>query len=132
MRQLPVVRFHLAGQAFAVEAAQVAGMVAEPEQGIHVADLLGLARQESAPLRWLSIHRGDARPVALAVEEPVRLAPLPAEQIHPLPPLLAARHCLPGLRAIALEQDGLTLLLDLQGAYAKRITENNIEAEIQP
>ena len=128
---LPVVRFTLAGWPFAVEAAQVAGMLAIPEKGIHAASLLGLPRAEHVSLRWLAIRCADATTIALAMEEPIKLEPIPVEAIQPLPHLLAARHQLPGLLALALEDNELTLLLDLQ-AVCKQTTENNIEMEIQP
>ncbi len=47
----------------------------------------------------------------LLVGTPVELASLSAASIHPLPPLLAARCKLPGLRALALEQDAQAVIL---------------------
>lgn len=48
----------------------------------------------------------------LPVGQPVELRTLPAAGIHPLPPLVAAFGTLRGLRGLAWEPDGLTLLLD--------------------
>jgi hypothetical protein len=107
---LPVVRFSAgAGVRLAMEARQVAAMLAAPEPGtevVTVETLLGLAPAEDGNRRWL---RCAGR--CLEVSEPVALASLSAAAIHPLPPLVAARLALRGVRALALEGDGVTLLL---------------------
>lgn len=115
-RSLPVVRFRAGGHEMAVEATAIAAMRLAPEPGaLAVEDLLGLDRAEAGPRRWLMVRSRDGER-CVEVGEPVRLDSLPAESIHPLPALAAARQSLRGVKAVALGQDGLVLVVDLAEA----------------
>ncbi|MDR3369135.1 hypothetical protein [Rhodoferax sp.] len=72
---------------------------------------LGLAPPAGAtPRQYLELKRAqDVREVLVGA--PVELVTLPASSIYPLPPLLAARCKLHGLRALALEQDAKAVVL---------------------
>lgn len=59
----------------------------------------------------LLIKTGDDE-VAVRVMDPVQLQHLPHAAPPPLPGLIAARHALTGLRALALVPQGLVLLVD--------------------
>lgn len=115
---LEVVAFSAGGYRFAVEAGQVrASHLPQAGDGSpSMAALLGLAEAGGTPgagKQLLTIKQRTADRT-FAVDAPVRLLQLPAAAIHPLPDLVAARSRLPVLRALALDADGLTLLLDLQ------------------
>lgn len=56
---------------------------------------------------------------AVRVDGPVELVSLAPERIHPLPPLLAARVTLRGLRGLALDDGGIALLVDVGKTMAK-------------
>ncbi len=104
-----VVCFTAGGSRFAVEARQVQAMLeAPPLNAIAAETLLGLPTAEGGRRRWL--HCGG---LCLEVSEPVRLASLTVDHIHPLPPLLAARLTLPGARALAFDADGLLLVIEV-------------------
>jgi len=55
---------------------------------------------------------------AVRVDGPVELVSLASERIYPLPPLLAARVTLRGLRGLALDDGGIALLVDVGEAMA--------------
>ncbi len=78
--------------------------------------LLGLAPCAAAlPRQSLQLKQAQGAR-ELLVGAPVELASLPASRIHPLPPLLAARCKLHGLRALALTNNAgsAILLLDME------------------
>lgn len=79
--------------------------------GEEIETLLGLAPCAAAlPRQSLQLKQAQGAR-ELLVGAPVELASLPASRIHPLPPLLAARCKLHGLRALALEQDAQAVVL---------------------
>lgn len=120
---LEAVLFRVGGLRCALEAARVAALrpAGDDPQALAVEGLLGLPATADTPRRHLLLHRPGGT-VAVAVEEPVELRPLPCTAIHPLPPLLAARTALPALRGLYLDGEGVVLLLDaatlLRGAPA--------------
>lgn len=63
----------------------------------------GAAANRAAP-QWLALKQ-EGRDREILVDGPVELAALPVAAIHPLPPLLAARSTLHGLRALVLGPD---------------------------
>lgn len=107
---LSVVRFCAAGHAFAMEACHVREMRLQAQgEWENIEDLLGLSRSPDTVRRWLRL---GGRGRELAVDEPVSLGEMAVTAIHPLPPLLQQVPCLPGLAALALEGDRLSLLLE--------------------
>lgn len=114
---LDVVRFRCGTWSLAIEARHVRGASSAPAASAAVAieALLGWPPAPAGPRHCLSVRppqAGTAR--AVAVDGPVELLPLAAAHIHALPPLLAARCQLRGLRALAwtgpLNQPPLLLL----------------------
>lgn len=103
----------LVGSARPVE--QNTGVCANVGDGIMLESLLGLPLEHvPSPARrqWLEI-KDSHQPWQLQVSGPVELRPLAIGRIHPLPPLLAARNQLPGLRAIVLQEaQQIALLFD--------------------
>ncbi|MBF0214824.1 MAG: hypothetical protein HQM00_14895 [Magnetococcales bacterium] len=72
---------------------------------------LPAAECHERPMLLETLDAGQS--VTWQVQGPVTLHALPVETIHPLPPLLAARTTIPGLRALALTpEEGLILLID--------------------
>lgn len=107
--RLQVVSFRAGGARFAVEARRIQAMLHVPPPGAVTAEtLLHLPAAEGGQRRWL-LSGGQC----LEVSEPVRLSRLAIDQIHPLPPLLAARLAVPGARALALDEDGMMLLIEM-------------------
>ena len=112
---LAVVSFKAGPWRLAVEARQVDGMLGErPEVTVAIETLLGLPVAEGATRRCLRLgkHR-------VTVGEPLALRSLLIDQIHPLPELVAARMRIKGARGLALEADGVTLLIDLRAVLAQ-------------
>lgn len=107
--RLEVVSFVAGGFRFAVEARRIQAMLDTPAPGAIAAEtLLNLPPAEGGRRRWLQSGR-----LCLEVSEPVRLASLAADHIHLLPPLLAARLTLPGARALAVDADGMMLVIEV-------------------
>ncbi|OAN53950.1 hypothetical protein A6A04_13755 [Paramagnetospirillum marisnigri] len=110
---LAVVTFVAAGTRFAMPSRQVAAM--HPLDGIvsttpSIEDLLGLPREAAAGcLLVLRLKQGE---VAIQVPGEVGLRELAAETIHPLPPLVAACSRIAGLAALAVDPDGVILLVE--------------------
>jgi len=109
----------------AVQASQVLALEStlDPDAP-SIGDLLELPIGEGLP--GVVTRAGPARLLRLAqpagmlrvrVQEPVVQVRLPATAIHPLPPLLAARLRLPGIRALAWQQGeepgALIVILDV-------------------
>lgn len=117
---LEVVTFFAGGQRCAVEARQVRAsrpLPGDDRESYQAIDpLLGLPEGEQAcsPSQILTIRLPE-NDVELSVTTPVQLRELELNTIHPLPDLLAVRTSLRGLRALALDEDGLTLIFDLRG-----------------
>lgn len=106
---LEVVSFNAGACRFAVEARQVEALRhAAPASAVEAEALLDLPARTVAPRRYL---RCAGREVA--VSEPVVLRSLPADRIFALPETVARRMRIKGVRAVALEADGATLLIDL-------------------
>lgn len=84
--------------------------------GEEIETLLGLAPCATALPRQSLLLKQAQGARELLVGAPVELASLPASRIHPLPPLLAARCKLHGLRALALTNNAgsAILLLDME------------------
>ena len=121
---LAVVRFCTGGWRVGVEARQVRGSrpATEESPGGEFATVLGLPAVAASLLgrQYLTLKRSirdEAEGlVEILVDAPVELLSLPVATIHPLPPLLAARIRLHGLRALAMQAEAgekaLTLLFD--------------------
>ncbi len=64
--------------------------------------------------QWLALKRANTS-LPVLVSGPVELLALPTTSIHPLPPLLAARNALNGLRALVFQDNNeqIGLLFDL-------------------
>ncbi|MBY0453548.1 MAG: hypothetical protein K2Q11_01525 [Burkholderiaceae bacterium] len=120
---LEVVFFSLAGWRLGLQAQQVRaarGVVPHTDctaQLEATTALLGFpahAHPPTAP-QWLVLQRAGQEHEML-VDGPVELVALPVAAIHPLPPLLAARTQLRGLRALVLPDDpshpNMALLFD--------------------
>ena len=121
LETLEVVSFFAGTCRFAVEAWQVEALSHAPAAGaLGAADaidaqiLLGLPGLAVAPRRRL---RCAGREVG--VSEPVALRSLRAEQIFALPEIVARRMRIAGARAVALEPDGATLLVDLRALLGR-------------
>jgi hypothetical protein len=111
--QLEVVSFHAGGVRFLVEASQVRSMQDLPPpagKAISAAMLIGLAA-DGAGDKWLQIGQ---HPRLLEVSAPVELYALAPAAIHPLPPLVAAGMKLQGVRALALDERGTCLFIDVR------------------
>ncbi len=108
---IPVVRFCIAGVRLAIPAGAVAAMALEGEAAGSVEDLLGLAPDGKTPSRILTlrIHGADTN---IRVPGEVTMRDLPVDAIHPLPDLVRARIGLRGVAALALEDDGVILVID--------------------
>lgn len=104
---LDLVLFSAGGWRVGLEARWVCASRHAPAQatGCEIESLLGFASAghmtPAASRQYLQLKRVDGSKDIL-VGSPVELVSLPASAIHPLPPLLAARTGLCGLRAIAL------------------------------
>lgn len=115
---LDVVLFGVGAWRIGVEAGQVRASRAPapgergPAALAAVLDLPAEANPANSQVLVVKAAAGDRE---FRVAGPVDLHPLPAACIHPLPTLLAARCRLPGLRAIAIEDGRLMLLIDLVG-----------------
>lgn len=106
---LEVVLFAAAGWRVGFAASHIRG--ARPAGGEartgEIENLLGLppcAAENRAAPQWLDLKQTGAERQIL-VDGPVELSALPVAAIHPLPPLLAARSTLHGLRALVLGAD---------------------------
>lgn len=118
---LAVVLFSVGGWRAGVEARQVRGLrptAAGTPEG-ELAAALGLLPTAGSPVagQCLTLKRaGQDKDKEIRVDSPVDLVSLPVAAIHPLPPLLAARSRLSGLRALAIRLDqgekSLALLFD--------------------
>ena len=116
---LAVVLFSAGGWRVGIEARQVRSSrpASESGQSGELAAALGLPAVAGSPLnrQFLTLKRPE-QDKEILVDAPVDLLKLPVATIHPLPPLLAARTRLRGLRALAIRSDAdeevLTLLFD--------------------
>lgn len=114
-----MVVFRAGGFRCAVEASQVrASRPLEGPPGSRavpaLAPLLGLPETPATgAMQALAIRRpqGDAE---LSVDAPVQLQAIPAASLHRLPPLLAARTKIAGLRALVLDREGVAVVVDIR------------------
>ena len=127
---LEVVSFMACGHRCAVEAAQVrtqlpAGQSASSPPPVPAEQLLGLSGEGTqtpqnpesrSRSRRTLLMKHPAGDYAVTVSEPVELHRLEINAIYPLPALIAARCTLAGLRGLAMEPEGVTLLVDFRDA----------------
>ncbi len=125
MTDIDLVLFRWNALRLGVAAGQVLAMESTPDPDApSIGDLLGLPTGEGLP--GVVTRAGPTRLLRLAhpagalrvhVQEPVVQVRLPASAIQPLPPLLAARLRLPGVRALAWQQGeepgALIVILDI-------------------
>lgn len=108
---LEVVSFGAAGFRCAVEAGQIRGMADDGTAAAAAVErLLGLPPGAPAPRHRLELAGGGC----VEVSGPVALDALPEASVFPLPPLVAARMALAGIRAVALLPAGAVLIVDLR------------------
>lgn len=103
---LEVVVFTAGGARFAIEAGRVRALLSRPLADSMAAEALLRLSMAGGDRRWL-----DLGGVCLEVSDPVTLTSLSADDIHPLPPLLAARLTIPGVRALAFDAHGVIMVL---------------------
>ncbi len=117
---LEVVSFMAGGYRCAVEAEQVRTQLpAQDSASVPTAEqLLGLPCDETQNARRTLLLKHPAGDYAVTVSDPVELRGLQIDTIYPLPPLIAARNRLVGLRGLALDAEGVTLLVDFLEARA--------------
>lgn len=110
--ELEVVLFTVGGWNVAVEARQVRG--SRPAQASAISGeieaLLGLPPVPAQTKQSITLKQPQ-QDQEILVGGPVELISLPVATIHPLPPLLAARTSLHGLRALVLPPTVATVLL---------------------
>jgi hypothetical protein len=107
---LEIVSFSAAGHRFAVEAAQISGMLdREPDAALTVESLMGLPSVKNGQRYWLRVA---GRCVEVGGSVDLRI--VPAATIYSLPELVAARLQIKGIRALAQEPGGAILLVDLR------------------
>ncbi|MDP2785597.1 MAG: hypothetical protein Q8O38_13540 [Sulfurimicrobium sp.] len=114
--KLEVVTFFSGGQRCAVAARQVSALrPCADSAGCPALDpLLGMQQQDkAASTRQALTLRLPQAELEFSVASPVELREMDIGVIHPLPDMILARTHLRGLRALALENDGLTLIFDL-------------------
>ena len=112
---LAIVSFSAGACRFAVEAQQVDALLDDAAPAKVAAEaLLGLPPSASAHRRCLRV--GDYR---VGVSEPVDLRALTVDQFYPLPELVTHRIGIGGVRALALEENGALLLVDLRALLAQ-------------
>ncbi len=122
---LEVVSFKAGAFRFAVEARQIEGMLSEmPAAAVTVESLLGLPLAEGAQRRCLRVGVG----FCVEVSEPLALRRLPSESLYPLPELVATRIQIKVVKALALEADGVTLLIDLRALLAQGVEADDFRA----
>ena len=113
---LEVVSFFAAGFRCAVEAGQVRTQLAAQHFATapSAEQLLGLPGGETPSARRVLLMKHPAGDYPVTVSDPVELLELRIDAIYPLPPLIAARTTLRGLRGLALGAEGVTLLVDFR------------------
>lgn len=121
---LDMVVFQAGNHRCAVEAAQIRGSRALMEQMDNadaiatVESLLQLPKVAQTACEQVLLIKHAPHDVPLRISAPAQLQALPATAIHPLPPLLAARTGIAGLRALALMETGAVLLVDIRSLLA--------------
>ncbi|BCU06934.1 hypothetical protein [Allochromatium tepidum] len=117
LESIALVRCKSAGLCLALEAAKIGAMhdLTEDPTAPSLADLLQQPESPEPPRqRLLEIRHPDWRRL-VRVGEPVIHFELPVRALQPCPPLLAARQCANGVRALAWieEPSGVRLLIIL-------------------
>ncbi|MFN3077620.1 MAG: hypothetical protein ABT940_12200 [Alphaproteobacteria bacterium] len=115
---MDVVRFTAGGFRFAMEARWVRSMRrADPSDAsgtVSVETLLGpLSPDAATARRELTVDLGG-RTISLSVGDPVTLDRIVPGQVFELPTLVAARTSLRGVRGLALDEQGVVLLVDMR------------------
>ena len=114
---LDVVSFFAGGHCFAVEAAQVRTQLpaVQYDEASSVEHILGLQGEKMQnPLsRRVLLMKCEAGDYAVTVSEPVELRSLEVSAIYPLPSLIAARSTIEGIRGLAIDSNGVTVLVDI-------------------
>jgi hypothetical protein len=116
---LELVLFKAGQYRFGVESASVRSSGELP--GHHIASiesLLALSCSSGYSRRHCLTIKGNSQDYEISVAAPLELCSIPVEIIHPLPAVLSARCKLPGLRALAVCDNGLTLLVELNRLLA--------------
>jgi hypothetical protein len=117
---LEVVSFMAGGYRFAVEAGQVRTQLSakHTDAAPTAEQLLGLSGGETQnhSSRRTLVMKHPAGDYAVTVSGPVELLGLRLDAIHPLPPLIAARNMLAGIRGLAIGTEGVTILVDFRAA----------------
>jgi hypothetical protein len=117
---LEVVSFMAGGYRFAVEAGQVRTQLSAKNSDVvpTAEQLLGLSGGEpqNHSSRRTLLMKHPAGDYAVTVSDPVELLGLRIDAIHPLPPLIAARNTLAGIRGLAIGAEGVTILVDFRAA----------------
>lgn len=114
IRLLPVVAFRHQDCWFGIEAGCVRSRsLNPPADGLPAPAFAKLLDQDTdQPVRQWLLLRGQQQDWSLGIQGEAELLEIAAEQIHPLPPLLAARSTFLPLRALTFEAGRLLLLLD--------------------
>lgn len=116
---LELVLFKAGQHRFGVEASRIRSSGILPDYAIpSIEPLLSLPGGESGRHRLCLTVKGRNQDFELSVEAPLELCALPLETIHPLPAAVTAVCTLPGLRALALIETSLILLVDLNALLA--------------
>lgn len=109
---LPIVCCQLHGLWLGFAADQIgSAMTSTSTDDCQLSQLLGLPPETTLPRHRLCIKAKEHLP-GMLVSSDIHLCELPLGDIHPLPPLLAARCTLPGLGALAWHQQHFILLFD--------------------
>jgi len=123
IKSLPLVIFSHQNQLFALEAGFVTGQgktAFSATSGLLLSFSQLLIPETGSrltpPAHWLSLAADSScfKPWLLGIEKEAELIELPAEDIHPLPPLLFARRTFPALQAVAWYQQRLVSLIDVR------------------
>ena len=116
---LELVLFKVGQHRFGVEASRIRSSGILPDYAIpSIESLLSLSGGENGRRRQCLTVKGRNQEYELSVEAPLELCALPLETIHPLPATVTAVCTLPGLRALALTDTSLILLVDLNALLA--------------
>lgn len=114
IRLLPVVAFRHQDCWFGIEAGCVRSRsFSQPASAVRAPSFASLLDGNTEwPVRQWLLLRGQQQDWSLGIQGEAELLEVSAEQIHPLPPLLAARSTFLPLRALAFDAGRLLLLLD--------------------
>ena len=99
---------------FGLEMSRVAALHPAQEDAVDLPSfegLVGVATSGASPRRCLVLKAGG-KGLDVGVDGDVSIARLPACSIHPVPPLLAARTALRGLKALGVDPHGVIAIVD--------------------